>query len=63
MSSLDWSGSTNEQFLKLPLKEQLKVTGKDMLARSYSSAKNFGVVGAMFAGSECVIESVSFHST
>ena len=26
--------------------------------RSYSSAKNFGIVGAMFAGTECCIEGV-----
>ena len=40
----------------LPLKEQLKRGFKDMGARSYSSAKNFGKVGAIFAGTECCIE-------
>ena len=30
-----------------------------MGSRSYSSAKNFGIVGAIFAGTECCIEGVS----
>ena len=29
-----------------------------MGSRSYSSAKNFGIVGAIFAGTECCIEGV-----
>ncbi len=41
---------------KLPLREQLRTGLKDMGARSYSSAKNFGKVGAIFAGTECCIE-------
>ena len=44
----------------LPMREQLRRGFKDMGSRSYSSAKNFGLVGAVFAGTECVIESVSF---
>ncbi|KAI5838080.1 Tim17/Tim22/Tim23/Pmp24 family-domain-containing protein [Morchella snyderi] len=40
----------------LPLKEQLRRGFKDMGQRSYSSAKGFGLVGAMYAGSECCIE-------
>ncbi|KAG9244731.1 Tim17/Tim22/Tim23/Pmp24 family-domain-containing protein [Calycina marina] len=40
----------------LPLKEQLKKGFRDMGSRSFSSAKNFGKVGAIFAGTECVIE-------
>jgi import inner membrane translocase subunit TIM22 len=39
-----------------PLREQLKRGFKDMGARSFSSAKNFGKVGAIFAGTECCIE-------
>ena len=40
----------------LPLREQLKRGFKDMGARSFSSAKNFGKVGSIFAGTECCIE-------
>jgi len=40
----------------LPLREQLKRGFKDMGTRSLSSAKNFGKVGAIFAGTECCIE-------
>ncbi|KAG0646520.1 import inner membrane translocase subunit [Hyphodiscus hymeniophilus] len=40
----------------LPLREQLKRGFKDMGSRSYSSARNFGKVGAIFAGTECCIE-------
>ncbi|RFU33487.1 hypothetical protein B7463_g2874, partial [Scytalidium lignicola] len=40
----------------LPLREQLKVGFKDMGTRSFSSAKNFGKVGAIFSGTECCIE-------
>jgi len=41
---------------QLSTREQLKRGFKDMGSRSYSSAKNFGLVGAMFAGTECCIE-------
>ena len=41
---------------ELPWREQLKRGFKDMGARSFSSAKNFGKVGAIFAGTECCIE-------
>lgn len=40
----------------LPMKEQLRQGFKEMGARSLSSAKNFGKVGAIFAGVECAIE-------
>jgi mitochondrial import inner membrane translocase subunit TIM22 len=43
----------------LPMREQLRRGLKDMGSRSYSSAKNFGIVGAVFAGTECCIEGVS----
>lgn len=39
-----------------PWREQLRNGLKDMGSRSYSSARNFGKVGAMFAGTECCIE-------
>ncbi|KAB5531224.1 mitochondrial inner membrane translocase subunit Tim17/Tim22/Tim23/peroxisomal protein PMP24 [Coniochaeta sp. 2T2.1] len=40
----------------LPLKKQLAHGFKDMGKRSYSTAKNFGAVGALFSGIECGIE-------
>lgn len=40
----------------LPLRQQLKVGFKDMGTRSYSMARNFGKVGALFSGIECGIE-------
>ncbi|RKF54667.1 Mitochondrial import inner membrane translocase subunit tim22 [Erysiphe neolycopersici] len=42
--------------MALPLRQQLKAGFKDMGSRSLSSAKNFGKVGAIFAGTECCIE-------
>ncbi|KAL7625150.1 Mitochondrial import inner membrane translocase subunit tim22 [Parahypoxylon ruwenzoriense] len=49
-------GGAAQPISSLPLRQQLKVGFKDMGARSYSTAKNFGLVGLMFAGIECGIE-------
>ena len=46
------------QVTGLPWKEQLRIGFKDMGQRSFKSAKGFGLVGAMFAGTECCIEGV-----
>ena len=48
-----------QELSKLPLKEQLRRGFKDMGTRSFSSAKNFGLIGTIFAGTECCIEGVS----
>ena len=40
----------------LPLRTQLKMTSKDMGSKSFSTAKNFGMIGMMFSGIECVLE-------
>lgn len=48
--------ATGQAISKLPLREQLRTGFKDMGSRSLSSAKNFGKVGAIFAGTECCIE-------
>ncbi len=50
-----------QQLASLPVREQLRRGFKDMGARSFSSAKNFGMIGAMFAGTECLIEGVYLH--
>ncbi|KAJ3075402.1 Mitochondrial import inner membrane translocase subunit tim22 [Podochytrium sp. JEL0797] len=55
MSSMDTT-TNMEEFTKKSTKEQMRLTLKDMGQRSYSSAKNFAVVGAIFSGTECVIE-------
>lgn len=40
----------------LSVRQQLRSGLKDMGKASYSSAKNFGLVGAIFSGTECCIE-------
>ncbi|KAI1332092.1 Tim17/Tim22/Tim23/Pmp24 family-domain-containing protein [Xylariaceae sp. FL0255] len=49
-------GTPVKPIAELPMREQLRVGFKDMGARSYSTAKNFGKVGLMFSGIECGIE-------
>ena len=44
------------QIADLPWRQQLRHGFKDMGARSWSSAKNFGIVGALYSGTECCIE-------
>ncbi|ODV98132.1 hypothetical protein PACTADRAFT_73747 [Pachysolen tannophilus NRRL Y-2460] len=41
----------------LPFKQQVKLQFADMGKRSYSSAKNFGYIGAIYSGVECSVES------
>ncbi|KAF3927263.1 hypothetical protein ABW20_dc0108951 [Dactylellina cionopaga] len=56
--SYDTLYSANQgKVLDMPWRQQLKVGVRDMGSRSWSSAKGFGMVGALFAGTECVIES------
>ncbi|KAI4186393.1 MAG: hypothetical protein L6R41_003511 [Letrouitia leprolyta] len=60
MSSMSYDtplSAQGQQMASLPLREQLRRGFRDMGSRSYSSAKNFGKVGAIFAGTECCIES------
>lgn len=42
-----------------PTKQTARQAMKEMRQRGGSFAKNFAIVGAMFSGSECLIESVS----
>lgn len=40
----------------LPWRQQLKHGLKDMGRTMYSSGRNFGLIGALFSGTECCIE-------
>ncbi|KAI9707703.1 MAG: Mitochondrial import inner membrane translocase subunit tim22 [Candelina mexicana] len=59
MSSMSYDtplSAQGQQLTDLPVREQLRRGFKDMGTRSYSSAKNFALVGAIFSGVECGIE-------
>jgi import inner membrane translocase subunit TIM22 len=47
---------TTTAIADLPMRQQLKHGLKDMGKQSFSSAKNFGMIGAIFTASECTIE-------
>ncbi|CCC71065.1 hypothetical protein NCAS_0G01780 [Naumovozyma castellii] len=47
-----------KQMAELSMRQQVKLQFADMGKRSYSSAKNFGYIGMIYAGVECVVESV-----
>lgn len=49
-------GGVGSQITDMPVREQLRIGFKDMGRSAYSTAKNFGYIGAVFAGSECAIE-------
>ncbi|KAG0305150.1 Mitochondrial import inner membrane translocase subunit tim22 [Dissophora globulifera] len=58
MSSFEFSGpQLTPQLQEMSTREQMKIMLKDMGTRSYSTAKNFAVVAAIFSSSECVIKS------
>jgi import inner membrane translocase subunit TIM22 len=50
------AGIPVKPFTDLPVKQQLVHGLKDMGRSAFSSAKNFGYLGGMFAGIECCIE-------
>ncbi|KAJ9205199.1 hypothetical protein DTO271D3_3094 [Paecilomyces variotii] len=59
MASMSYDSSFTPQgraIADLPWREQVRQGFKDMGKRSWSSAKNFGIVGALFSGTECCIE-------
>lgn len=57
MSSVDTNHPTIQaQYATMTTRQQMVFTIKDMGSKSYSTAKNFAVVGALFAGTECIIE-------
>jgi mitochondrial import inner membrane translocase subunit TIM22 len=45
-----------QQLTSLPWKQQLRAGLKDMGSRSYSSAKNFAMIGTLYSGTECCVE-------
>ncbi|KAL2760506.1 hypothetical protein ACRALDRAFT_1073671 [Sodiomyces alcalophilus JCM 7366] len=51
-------GGTATPVSSLPLRQQLKIGFKDMGSRSWSMARNFAKVGALFSGIECGIEGI-----
>lgn len=51
-------GAAGVELRDLPVRQQLKHGLKDMGRSAWSSAKNFGMIGAIFAGTECCIEGV-----
>jgi len=46
-----------EEEMKMTTKQQIKHSAKQMGSRSLAMAKSFALIGAMFSGSECVVES------
>ncbi|KAL4988892.1 Tim17/Tim22/Tim23/Pmp24 family-domain-containing protein [Aspergillus falconensis] len=59
MAGMSYDSSLTPQsqtIANLPWRQQLKHGFKDMGSRSWSSAKNFGIVGALYSGTECCIE-------
>ncbi|CAM0138805.1 Mitochondrial import inner membrane translocase subunit tim22 [Umbelopsis sp. WA50703] len=58
MSSFEYAGpNINQEMVEQTTKQQIRTALKDMGTRSYSMAKNFAVVGAIYSGTECCIES------
>jgi hypothetical protein len=59
MSSMAYDtplSAQGQQITALPVREQLRRGLKDMGSKSYSSAKNFAMIGALYSGTECCIE-------
>ena len=46
----------------IPIRMQVRYALTDMFKKSWSSAKNFGTIAALYSGSECIIEGVKFCS-
>ncbi|KAI9042024.1 translocation channel protein TIM22 [Aspergillus affinis] len=59
MASMSYDSTFTPQgkaIADLPWRDQVRRGFKDMGSRSWSSAKNFGIVGALYSGTECCIE-------
>jgi import inner membrane translocase subunit TIM22 len=42
----------------IPLRLQVRHALTDLIKKSWSSAKNFGTIAALYSGSECIVEGV-----
>jgi mitochondrial import inner membrane translocase subunit TIM22 len=60
LASMSASGGPESYLLSqspsITTSQQVKIMFKDLISRTWSSAKSFGKIGAMFAGAECVVE-------
>lgn len=52
------SGADAATSVALPLRTQMRLAISDLVGKSWSSAKNFGKIAAIFSAAECAIESV-----
>lgn len=50
------TSGTQTPITSLPMRQQIALGFRDMRTRSWSSARNFGKVGTLFAGIECGVE-------
>lgn len=50
--------TTNPAHAELPLKQQLRLAGRDIAQRSRTWGKNFGAIGGLFSVSECFVAKV-----
>ncbi|ORZ38037.1 mitochondrial import inner membrane translocase subunit Tim17 family protein [Catenaria anguillulae PL171] len=55
LSSIDFTSTTH--IADKPFKEQLRIIGSEMKTRTVSSAKSLAVIGGIFSGVECGVES------
>ena len=60
LSSLDSTNTIPDPGKPEPTtRQQMKLVARDMATRSFSTAKNFAMVAAIYSGVECTIEGVS----
>lgn len=55
---LNPSISMNDSVTSLPIRVQVRHALADLVKKSWSSAKNFGLIAVLYSGSECIIEGV-----
>lgn len=58
MGSFDHSMSMSEEYQAADSRTKIRMTMKDMVAKSKSWGKNFAVVGLIYSATECFIEKV-----